>query len=774
MDAPLPLAGRYRYLRGLRGASSGLIWLASDSVAGRTVVVSSVTPIRVAGLKNGLGLTHLHLATLLDLFDDISPGQIPGRVALRPGMAIAVAEHIAGQTLHERLESTPLSLHRAVGVVANIANALQALHAKGSVHGALSPRSMVVLRNDGGVVPVLTNLRAAANGAYCSPERVRGGGPSTDDDVWALYSTLFAAMTGDAPFEGKTREELAASILSGTVPNLVVHGVDDPDLQEIIRLGFHPDRNARQTSAAVLENVLTAWLREHPSEHQERVSISAPFTSLPPPPIDDEDVAEGHRTLAVASIFSSGNNASSSNADNDDDDDQATILLDAKANVAAAIATFGSPLGHPDDDATLQDQLPTNVMSTPELGAMLERIEAESARAPMPSVTRSMDPQVIDSFRAMSREQSDPQGADENSNLNAALPPPAAIAPPLDPVAPPSDAIAMDDQVLAAAPAFPVSGPQKGWGPSEPTPPVIDPESLPLATEPLVPEQDWIDPAAVRASLSDPEPTSKKSSALRWVFGGLLLMVIAATLSFILAVVVSGGTLPAPISSLPRVFRSLFHPADDTSHAATNPASNEIPPAPASSSSAPEQASASASAEMMASASAPPTALSEEQLNACAQDFFPPNTFIRTVSFDFLCANDNPRKSAVMLHQQIIHAGAGSVTDGMRLWSSLSWYELVVVTMIRNACCPGAAPLVLPEPGEPCASMVDVLQDASRGPCTQPHLGQRISRFEESVRCLYAHDRPRPYRYQGLLNSHQRATFEEFAGRIPPARCAPP
>jgi len=258
MDAPLPLAGRYRYLRGLRGASSGLIWLASDSVAGRTVVVSSVTPIRVAGLKNGLGLTHLHLATLLDLFDDISPGQIPGRVALRPGMAIAVAEHIAGQTLHERLESTPLSLHRAVGVVANIANALQALHAKGSVHGALSPRSMVVLRNDGGVVPVLTNLRAAANGAYCSPERVRGGGPSTDDDVWALYSTLFAAMTGDAPFEGKTREELAASILSGTVPNLVVHGVDDPDLQEIIRLGFHPDRNARQTSAAVLENVLTA------------------------------------------------------------------------------------------------------------------------------------------------------------------------------------------------------------------------------------------------------------------------------------------------------------------------------------------------------------------------------------------------------------------------------------------------------------------------------------------------------------------------------------
>lgn len=752
-----------------------MIWLASDSVAGRTVVVSSVTSARVAGLKRAVGLNHPHLATLLDLFDDISPGQIPGRVPLRAGMAIAVAEHVAGQTLHERLESGALSLHRAVSVVAKIANALYVLHSEGGVHGALSPRSVVVTRNDGGTVPVLTNLRAAANGAYCSPERVRGGGPTPEDDTWALYGTLFAALTGETPYEGKTREELAASILSGVVPSLLVHGVSDPALQQIMRHGLQVDRNARQMSVAGLEKALVTWLRTHPSGEQERVSMAAPLVSLPPPPIDDEDVAEGHRTLAVAAPVSG------KLPEDDDDDDMATIQLDAGHVVANALAMHGSPLGGDAEDPSLKDQLPTSVMSGPMLDEMVGQLKEESARTrePMRSVTQSMDPAVVDAFRAQSAKGDSVEVVPSAPSLDQWPEDP----PPRDPGPPPFGS----PPVAVQPPQPPVSGPQKGWGPAEPTPPHIDPAVLHAISHETEPHADpardgfidpSVDPKPVEAQPTpDPAPPAKKRSVVWLLLGGMLLMAFAAALSFTIAVVAAGGRLPAPVASI-------------LGRATGAPAPTPVPEPPASSgppaaSESPEAVTAPVdgaapvdSAAPEGIGSAPPGAASttlpaEADLRACVEDFFPQGTFVRKVPFDYVCANDNPRKAAVMLHQQLVKGGAGGVTEGMRMWSSLSWYELVVVAMIRDACCPGVSPLDLPEPGEPCAPMVDVISKVSRGGCTQEAARERALLFEESVRCLYAHDRPRPYRYQGVVRPHQRMAFEGFLQRLPPARCTP-
>ncbi|MFW5741601.1 MAG: hypothetical protein ACOC1F_14720, partial [Myxococcota bacterium] len=492
MDAPLPLAGRYRFLRRLRGTSSGVIWLASDSVAGRTVVASSVTSTRVSGLRNSVGLEHPHLAPLLDLFDDISPGQIPGRVALRPGMGIAVADYVAGQTLHERLDTSPLSRHRAVATMAKLASALQTLHSHGGVHGALSPRSIVIARNDGGVVPMLTNLRAAANGAYCSPERVRGGGPSAEDDTWALHATLFAALTADSPYHGKTREELATAILSGSVPQLADHGIHDPELQRIVHRGLEPARRARLCSVAELEQCLVAWLRSRSPDEPERVSAAPPQPgTIAPPPIDDEDVAEGHRTVALASPVSS---ARLPEDDEDEEEDLATVQLDATGlRLQQALASFGSPIGdEAANDPSLGDQVPTTVMSGDLLDEMVDQVKSQAAdnRGSLPSQTRSMEVAVDDLMPDISARDVE----ESDALLSASEPHPGGMQhPPAESVEPSSGAqggatpgawpqpeaqsvpafggAVPGSEGMAQVPAAPGSGPQKGWGPAEPTPP---------------------------------------------------------------------------------------------------------------------------------------------------------------------------------------------------------------------------------------------------------------------------------------------------------------
>jgi hypothetical protein len=97
-----------------------------------------------------------------------------------------------------------------------------------------------------------------------------------------------------------------------------------------------------------------------------------------------------------------------------------------------------------------------------------------------------------------------------------------------------------------------------------------------------------------------------------------------------------------------------------------------------------------------------------------------------------------------------------------------------VVVMIRETCCLGAAPIDLPDPGKPCGPMTEALKKVTRGGCTQEAAKERASSFEESIRCLYANDVPRPYRYQGTIRPQQRMAFEEFLKLLPPARCTSP
>ena len=790
MDAPLPLAGRYRFLRRLRGTSSGVIWLASDSVAGRTVVVSSVTSTRVSGLKTAVRLEHPHLATLLDLFDDISPGQIPGRVALRPGMAIAVAEYVTGQSLHERLETGPLKPVRAVMILSKLAGALHVLHGNGGVHGAMSPRSVIIARNDGGVVPILTNLRAAANGAYCSPERVRGGGPSAEDDTWALHATLYAALTGDSPYHGKTREELANAILSGAVPDLTRHGVYDADLQHMVQRGLASDRRARLCSVAELGQALVAWLRAHPPEEPERPSaVPLKTGTIAPPPIDDEDVAEGHRTVALASPVTNGRLPED---EEDDDDEMATVQLDASNILAHAMAMHGSPLGDA-DDPSLRDQVPTTVMSAPMLDRMVDQIKAEAAQArrPMPSETRQMEIAVGDLMPEVSA--SDLEGLDEDDGtddlLDGDLEPsvdvliepvaPAEMEPPQQPawpapqpIGPPAfgGAVPGAEDALASV-SIPTgqtaaSGPQKGWGPAEPVPPHLEPGAV-LEQTPNDGIDGFVDPAVAVPPQTEPEPPRKKRSIVWVIIAGLILMLLAAAMSFIIAVLAAGGSLPAPIASI--LGRGAPPPTS------TPPIASSATPPAASSSAAPTPPpipAVSASAEPVQDA-APAEPLSEAELQTCVEDYFPKDTFIRKVPFEHICKNDNPRKAAVMLHRQLVTGGAGAVTTGMKIWSSLSWYELAVIAIVRDGCCPGSPAFELPDPGEPCEPMTEALKAVIQGGCSPESVSQRAQQFETAVQCLFKHDRPRPYRYRGVVRPHQRIAFEEFLKGLPPERCKP-
>ncbi len=129
-----------------------------------------------------------------------------------------LSRYVEGPTLGDLLGTEgalPEPTARRIG--ADLAGALRALHAAGFVHGDLKPENVRLDAEDRAVLLDLGLARLASQAAaeiagslpYLAPERLRGGGPSTSADVFALGVLLFELRTGEHPF--------AHGLLAGTL-----------------------------------------------------------------------------------------------------------------------------------------------------------------------------------------------------------------------------------------------------------------------------------------------------------------------------------------------------------------------------------------------------------------------------------------------------------------------------------------------------------------------------------------------------------------------------
>jgi serine/threonine-protein kinase len=132
----------------------------------------------------------------------------------RPDAAIAlVLELVDGPTLADRLGRGALPVGDALAIARQIADALEAAHARGVVHRDLKP-SNVALRSDGAVKLLDFGLATADPGsdagaggprgtpAYMSPEQTHGHAADTRADIWAFGAVLFEMLARKRAFPG--------------------------------------------------------------------------------------------------------------------------------------------------------------------------------------------------------------------------------------------------------------------------------------------------------------------------------------------------------------------------------------------------------------------------------------------------------------------------------------------------------------------------------------------------------------------------------------------
>ncbi len=143
-------------------------------------------------------MAHPHVIPVLDAGEDGGRGYLAMRLADRGSLAA-------------RLRDGALDPERAVGLIAAVASALDALHAAGRVHRDVTPANILI---DSGAGPWLGDFGLArridataatsdglliGTAGYLAPEVIEGRRAAPASDRYALAAVAFHALTGRAP-----------------------------------------------------------------------------------------------------------------------------------------------------------------------------------------------------------------------------------------------------------------------------------------------------------------------------------------------------------------------------------------------------------------------------------------------------------------------------------------------------------------------------------------------------------------------------------------------
>jgi len=177
---------------------------------------------------------------------------------------LAVA-YVDGGSLRDRLDADgPLEVDEAIELAAQVASAIDALHAQGIVHRDVKPANVMLDGCGGAWVtdfglakgPAYTVLTAPGQVMgtldYIAPELIRGEEAGPPGDVYALGCLVYECLAGTPPFGDRHVLDVVNAHLESMPPDLTAHRPDVPrPLAEVLdgAMAKHPAERPRTATA---------------------------------------------------------------------------------------------------------------------------------------------------------------------------------------------------------------------------------------------------------------------------------------------------------------------------------------------------------------------------------------------------------------------------------------------------------------------------------------------------------------------------------------------
>jgi tRNA A-37 threonylcarbamoyl transferase component Bud32 len=238
--APGAIAGDYVVDRFLGAGAMGEVYAGRHPLIGKRVAIKVLKRELAADpeaaerfLREAQAVNQIDHPNVIDVFNF-------GRLQGGDGRLYLVMDLVDGQSLRKAIEDGPLAVDAALDVLAKVAEALDAAHARGVVHRDLKPDNVMLGGSQSVFVLDFGIAKLVARGgeqgtltakgtwlgtpSYMAPEQWSADGAGPASDRYALGVMAYELLAGALPFQAPTLPQMMEQHFRAPVPALSARG----------------------------------------------------------------------------------------------------------------------------------------------------------------------------------------------------------------------------------------------------------------------------------------------------------------------------------------------------------------------------------------------------------------------------------------------------------------------------------------------------------------------------------------------------------------------